>query len=404
MYQPEEKMLEKYADVLVNFALGDKEGIKKGDVVLIQCPEVAKPLYAALSRAVTNSGGHIIGNYHPNVDDEHNIKRDFYKNADKHQINHFPDKYFRGLIDEIDHKVTIIAETDKQSLKDVDSKKIMKRGEALKPFTDWQFEKEGRGEFTWTIAAYATQSMADEAGLSLKEYWREIIKACYLDVDDPVVEWRKIYEKIDEITEALNKMKIDTMHVEAEDIDLKIKLGEKRKWQGGGGSNIPSYEIYTSPDWRGVEGKISFNEPLYRYGNLIKGVSLEFEGGKVVKASAEKNEEVLKEMINTEGADKIGEFSLTDHRFSRISKFMAETLFDENTGAEHGNTHIALGFAYKDCFDGNANELEDEEWKELGFNDSSVHTDMVSTKPRTVTATLQDGSKKIIYKDGEFQI
>src|SRR5690606_31551434 len=104
-----------------------------------------------------------------------------------------------------------------------------------------------------------------------------------------------------------------------------------------------------------------------------------------------------------EGADKVGEFSLTDARFSRITRFMAETLFDENMGGEFGNTHIALGNSYHDCYDGNSADLNDTALAEkLGYNDSAGPTDTISTTNRTVTATLPDGSKKIIYKDGQF--
>ena len=107
-------------------------------------------------------------------------------------------------------------------------------------------------------------------------------------------------------------------------------------------------------------------------------------------------------MIATEGANKIGEYSLTDRRHSRITKFMAETLFDENMGGRYGNSHIALGMSYRDTYAGDVSKLTDKEAKRLGFNDSSVHTDVVSTTDRTVTAHLKDGKTKVIYKDGKF--
>lgn len=404
MYQPDQKIIDKYADVLVNFALNNGKGIEPGDVVYLQVPEAAKPLLIALYKAITQADGHVISHYTPCTDETHNHKRDFYEHANEEQLSHFPEKYYRALVDEADHFLMIIADTDKQALKDVDPKKIMKRGQAMRPLLDWRLEEENKGNLSWTIAAYGTQAAANEANLSLETYWQEIIHACYLDMDDPIGQWRKTEAKIQDIIGKLNEMPIDTIHVEAEHIDLRIKIGEKRVWDGGGGSNIPSYEIYTSPDWRGTEGEIAFNQPLYRYGNIVRGIKLVFEDGKIVEATAEENEDVLKEMVATEGADKVGEFSLTDRRFSRIRKFMAETLFDENTGAEHGNTHIALGNAFQMCLDGDPEELEEDDWNNLGFNNSSVHTDIVSTEPRTATATLKDGTEKIIYKDGEFQV
>ncbi len=109
-------------------------------------------------------------------------------------------------------------------------------------------------------------------------------------------------------------------------------------------------------------------------------------------------------MIAAKGADCVGEFSLTDNRLSRIDKFMAETLFDENIGGLHGNTHIALGAAYKDSYPGDPSKLTEEEWENFGYNDSVVHTDIVSTENREVTAILQGGTEKLIYKDGQFVI
>jgi aminopeptidase len=109
-------------------------------------------------------------------------------------------------------------------------------------------------------------------------------------------------------------------------------------------------------------------------------------------------------MIATKNADKVGEFSLTDARFSRISKFMAETLYDENIGGQYGNTHIAVGASFHDCFAGDSSKIKKSEWAKRGFNDSSVHTDMVSTANRTVTATLVDGGEKVIYKNGKFTV
>ena len=213
-----------------------------------------------------------------------------------------------------------------------------------------------------------------------------------LDKRDPIAEWKKLYKKLEKARTKLNTLPIDKMHVKGPDADLWIHLGKKRSWMGGSGRNIPSFELFTSPDWRGTEGWIRFNQPLYIYGTLIKGI----------KSTARKNEHVLKEMIRTKHADKIGEFSLTDKRFSRITKFMAETLFDENIGGPHGNTHIALGRSYHDCFIGDPGEMSPDDWENLGYNDSSVHTDIISTTPRTVTAYMHDGSKKVIYKNGKF--
>jgi aminopeptidase len=404
-YIPNQKILEKYANVLVNFALNSGKGIKKGETVLVQAGESARELYVELLKAVWRKGGNVISNYSLDTYcDADNISKFFYQNATKEQLEFFPKKYQRGLIDEMDHSIYIISETNKHALKGVDSKKMMIRGKASKPAMEWRREKENAGKFTWTLALFGTEAMAKEAKLTEKEYWDQIIKACFLDEKDPIKKWKEVYKQMAEVEKKMNKLPIDKLHVEGVDVDLWIHLGKKRKWVGGSGRNVPSFELFTSPDWRGTNGWIKFNQPLYRYGNLIEGIELTFKDGKVVKSRARKNEKVLKDMIATENANKVGEFSLTDKRFSRITKFMAETLFDENMGGPQGNTHIALGSSYHDCYLGEPSAITKEEWEELGFNDSSVHTDIISTTERTVTAYLHGGKEVVIYEGGEFTV
>ena len=398
-YQPSEEILEKYADVMINFALNSGEGVKAGEVVQLRVSEVAKPLLIALRRAVLKAGAHPIVFYTPD-----DFAREHYELANDAQLSFFPEKYLKGLVDQIDHTVAVLSETDKRELDGIDSGKIMAAQKALKPYMDWRREKEGRGEYTWTLCMYGTQAMADEVGMSLEDYWNEIVKACYLDESEPAAKWKALYDELYAIKDKLDALPIESLHIEAENTDLRVRLGDNRKWLGGSGRNIPSFELFISPDWRGTEGRIQFTEPLYRYGNLIKDAYLEFENGIVTKATASEGESILKEMISVENADKVGEFSLTDRRFSRITKFMGETLYDENVGGDNGNTHIAVGAAYRDSFTGDQTQVSETEWEAMGYNNSVVHTDIVATSNRVVTAYFKDGSSQVIYKDGQFQV
>lgn len=254
------------------------------------------------------------------------------------------------------------------------------------------------------MALYGTQGMATEAGLSLEDYWNEIINGCYLDKEDPKFEWKRIADEQKRVMGILNNMKIDFLKIKGENIDLTVELGRNRKWLGGSGRNIPSYELFISPDFKGTQGKIKFNQPLFRYGNILRDIELEFKDGHVVKAYAKVGQEVLDNMLKRENASRIGEFSLTDARVSRISKFMANTLFDENIGGEFGNMHIALGSAYKDSYTGDPSVPTKEEWVEMGYNDSPEHTDIINTEDKTVTAVLDDGSEQVIYEKGQFMV
>jgi aminopeptidase len=136
----------------------------------------------------------------------------------------------------------------------------------------------------------------------------------------------------------------------------------------------------------------------------VENVRLEFQKGRVVETDADTGAEFVRKQLSMDpGACRIGEFSLTDRRFSNIDRFMANTLFDENFGGENGNCHIAVGSSYSDTYDGDPSELTPEIKKRLGFNDSALHWDLVNTEPKTVTAILSDNTRQVIYQNGEFQ-
>lgn len=401
-YKPSEKLLEKYANVLVNFALGGGKGIKSGEVVYLQAPLSALPFYRVLRKQILDSGGLMIGSL---GDDMSGAAKYFYDHANDQQLTAFHRNYYKGLVADVDHRIAVIADYDVHELDKVDPKKIITVQKAGKPLMEWFDKKENDGRYTWTLALYCTPSMAKEAGLSPEQYWQQIIKACYLDCADPIAEWRRLMTEAEKTASKLSNLSIKTLHIKGQDVDLIVTLGEKRQWVTIDGRNIPSFEIFTSPDWRGTQGWIRFNQPLYYYGPKVEGIELHFKNGRIVKSSATKNHKLLKEMLATDkGASQVGEFSLTDKRFSRITKFMAETLYDENMGGPFGNTHLAVGKSYHDTYTGSTANRSTSFFKKLGYNESVIHVDMVSTTDRTVTATLAGGTKKVIYKNGQFTV
>ena len=140
-YTPSKQVLERYADVLINFALGGGAGIEPGDVVRIVASEAAKPLYVELHHAVWKAGGHTIGHYLPDDDDDgFNLTRDYYSLARSEQIDFFPAAYQRGLIDQIDHSVSVISDADMHALEGVDPALIMRKGKSMKPAIEWRTE------------------------------------------------------------------------------------------------------------------------------------------------------------------------------------------------------------------------------------------------------------------------
>lgn len=399
MYTPGRKILENYAIVMVDFALGKGKGVREKEIVYLQYDSEALPLALAVYRRILEKGA-----YPMLQNREEEFEKVIFETASDDQLKFFPKKYTRTLIDTIDHRLYLIADRNPFLHKNIDPKKIMTANSQKLALRKWLFEKEDRGKLTWSLCLYGTEGMAKEAGLTLEQFWQEIEQACYLGYDDPIAKWKDTFGRIELLKRKINSMPIGKFHMVSAGTDLYISYGDRRRFQGGGGANIPSFEIFTSPDWRGINGEVYFNFPLYRYGNIIKDIRLEFKDGRVIRSSAGKNEKLLREMLSQKNADKIGEFSLTDKKFSKISRFMANTLYDENFGGEFGNSHLAVGTSYHDCFTGDVKSMSEKEWERLGFNESIEHCDIINTNPKTVEAIMKDGSKKMIYKDGSFLI
>jgi aminopeptidase len=400
-YRPPEDVLERYADVLVNFALGKRKGIRPGDVVLLTASKPSTPLYLALQTAVLRAGGTTIGDFTPA-----GAARLRLETATLEQLSKFNRAYYRGLAATIDHHVTVLPATGPHELEGIDTAKLLQGRRTVKPYRNWLDQKEYAGRYSWTLALYGTPAMAKDARMSLESYWAQIIDACFLDDPDPIRRWREAFREIDRIKRKLDRMEIDRLHVEGDFIDLRFTVGGDRRWLGASGHNIPSFEVFTSPNWRGTEGTVSFDLPLHhRYGGTIEGVSLTFERGAVVEATARRDQEMLRAMVASDpGASRVGEISLTDGRLSRITRFMGSTLYDENRGGPQGNFHLALGSAYREAFAGDVPAQKPRDWQRLGFNESSVHTDIVTTARRRATAVLPSGRTKVIYDEGRFTV
>ena len=391
--------LDKYADVLLWGLKAARSGkFKKGDVVLVQFDLPAVRLAEFLQAKLLDMGMNPVMRSGLTPVMEHN----FYEKANNKQL------VFRGswqddLYQNINGRIYLHAPASLTHLADIDPKRIGKVAVAMKPLRDIMRNKEEQGALGWTLCMMPTEELAKKAGLSLRQYTNQIVKACYLDKPDPVGEWKRLFKDAVAIKKWMNSMDVKQYHVESDGIDLKIRPGEKRRWIGVSGHNIPSFELFISPDWRGTEGTYVANQPSFRSGNLVEGVKLTFKRGSVSEAKARKGETFTKkQLLMDKGARRVGEFSLTDKRFSKINRFMASTLYDENYGGRYGNCHLAVGASYTDTYDGDPAKLTKEMKDKLGFNDSALHWDLVNTEKKTVTAHLASGKKVVVYENGMF--
>jgi aminopeptidase len=394
-----EKQLERYADVLWwGLTTAKKVPFKKNDIILIRYNSSAVRLAEVLYAGLLSRGMQPVQRMSPTA----TMERDFYLRASSRQLVFLPPGE-KELMSRLNGSIYLHAPESITHLSDVDPKKIGKAAVAQKALRDVLNLREARGSFSWTLCVVPTTELAGQAGISLEEYTRQVVQACFLRNSDPVSKWRYIYDTARSLKKWLNSMKIKFLHIESNHIDLEVNPGEKRQWVGISGRNIPSFEIFVSPDWRGTRGKYHADQPSYRSGNRVEGIRLEFNKGKVIKVSAETGLEFVKKQLQMDkGAGKVGEFSLTDKRFSRINRFMANTLFDENYGGKFGNCHIALGSSYANTYAGDSKRLNHALKQKLGFNESALHWDLVNTEKKRVTAHLQSGKAVTIYENGRF--
>ena len=396
-----EKNLEKYADVLLwGLQTAKKTALKKKEIVLIQYDQPALRLAEMLFGRLLDMGIHPVQRMVATF----GMEKSFYTKADPGQLT-FIAPGDKELYQNINGRIFLHAPESLTHLKDIDPARIGKAMVARKPLKDILDKREEQRRYSWTLCLIPTEELARQAKMSLKQYSAQVIKGCYLDCEDPVSQWRHIHREVTVIKKRLSALPVKYFHIESARMDLRITPGEKRKWAGVSGHNVPSFEVFVSPDWRGTEGVYFANLPSFRSGNYIEDVRITFAKGRAVKIEAGKGEAFVKKQLAMDaGACQVGEFSLTDKRFSRIDRFMAETLFDENFGGKEGNCHLAVGSSYSDTFSGDPAKLTPAIKKKLGFNDSALHWDLVNTEPKTVTAYLKNGKKVIIYDRGIFTL
>lgn len=412
----DKSVLEKYADVLIwalknarEFGGGKTE---KGDIVRVIYTRSAVSLAEEVYERCLKEGWHTLMRSRGTP----RMERLFYENANDEQLTFLepwaaPKKNRDDIWEEngvtmaenINGHIIIFGPEDLHHLEDIDSKKISKVAVSQRPYRSYLNVKESDGKFGWVLAQWPTEANAKEAGMSFNEYAHEIYKACYLNEDNPVAKWQELYEYSLKISQWLTDMPIDYVHLTSKHCDLTVKIGEKRSWLSVSGHNIPSYECFTSPDFRYTEGTYYADKKSLRDGNIVEGVRLQFKKGKVVKASAKRGEKyLLNQLEMDEGSSYLGEFSLTDRRYSNITKFMASTMYDENVGGKFGNCHVALGASFFSMLHTGDKNKTIPEQKELGYNDSALHWDLVNGEDKKVIAHLKDGSSREIYNHGEF--
>ena len=271
---------------------------------------------------------------------------------------------------------------------------------------------------TWCVASVPTVLWADLLGYEgsdeekIDQLWATLLKLCRIEGIEPKDTYRHHMAKLRHRCEALNKLDLKSLRYTCENgTDLLLELPEGHIWLGGEESskdgtifnaNIPTEEVFSAPQYNGVNGVVHSTKPLIYHGNTISDFSFTFKEGKIVEYTAKEGYEVLKELVETdEGSHYLGEVALVDH-FSPISQsnqIFYETLFDENASC-----HLAIGASYPTCLK-NSDGLSEEELKERGLNHSLTHVDfMIGHERMNIKGYTRDGQAVDIMIDGRLQV
>jgi aminopeptidase len=394
-----ERHLERYADIMLwGLTTARTQRFKKNDIVQVRFNLPALRLAEILHERLMDRGMNPVMRFSPTP----TMERNFFHQAGPKQLIFRPPGA-DTLYENLNGSIFLHAPESITHLSDVDPKKIARFTISRKPLRDILDRRDAAGHFGWTLCMLPTAELARHAQMDLDAYAQQIVKACFLNRKAPVAHWQEIFKRAATLKRWLNRMRVKHYHVESRQIDLEVTPGERRRWIGISGHNIPSFELFLSPDWRGTRGRYYANQPSYRSGNYVTGVHLEFSKGRVKTIQADTGEEFVRKQLGMDkGASQLGEFSLTDKRFSKIDRFMANTLFDENYGGRQGNCHVAVGSSYADTYAGDPTELTPERKADLGFNDSALHWDLVNTEKKRVSAHLTSGKVVTIYENGQF--
>lgn len=366
---PDPRVL-KLAQILVRYSTR----VTEGETCLIEGPTAAEPLIAAVYDEVMKAGGNPVLSMVFDSQPE-----SFFRHASDDQLE-WISPLSEWAADEADCRIVIGADTNTRALSSIPPDRQTKRQAATRSLIDKVMKRSAEGDHRWVYTLYPTNAYASDAEMSLTDFEEFYYGACLADAEDPLTAWEEASRETKRLAEVV------TGHSEAritgEGTDLTLGVEGRSFIPCFGDRNMPDGEFFTGPVEDATEGVVSFHLPAMVAGREVGGVRFRFEAGKIVDASAERGEEFLIELIDTdEGARRLGEFGIgTNYRIDRGTR---DVLLDEKMG---GTVHLAVGAAYPESG---------------GVNESAVHTDLV--------CDLRQGGRlevdgKLLLENGQFKL
>ena len=365
--------IQRFAKILVEHSTR----VAPGDRILIEATTAAEPLVREVFAQILERGGlpHplvAVPGMMPFSQDE--LWMTYAKDT---QLDFVP-TFYKLAYDQFEGRIRIHSATNTRGATSIDSLKAQRHSKALSSITEAQMRRGAEGKFKWVTTLYPTDAYAQDANMSLKEYEDFVFNAVHAQEEDPIAYW--------EGTSAEQQKAIDFLSDKAmvvlrgPNVDLTLSIKGRKFSNSIGVFNMPDGEIFTGPVEDSVNGWVKFTYPAIYGGVAVEGAELTFSNGRVTTAKAEKNEDYLLKMLESDsGSRYLGEFAIGTNR--DITRFTGNILFDEKIG---GSFHMALGAGYPET--GSKNK-------------SSIHWDMICDMRQDSEITA-DGQP--FYKDGKF--
>ena len=358
----------KFAEILVNHSAR----IVKGDRVLIEASQAALPLVRELYIQILEKGGMP----HPmiTIPEEKEL---FLAHASDEQLDYVP-PFLKMAYENFESRIRIHSATNTRALTNVNTNRLQRHGKAFGEITAIQMRRGGVGEFKWVTTLFPTEAYAQDAEMSLSDYEDFVYRACHANEDDPIAFWNSVRDNQQAAIDHIQGH--NQVILRGPNVDLSLSIKNRTFLNSAGIHNMPDGEIYTGPVENSVNGWVKFTYPAIYNGVAVEGAELTFSNGKVTKAKADKNQDFLLKMLETDaGSRYLGEFAIGTN--FEIDQFTGQILFDEKIG---GSFHMALGASYPETG---------------GKNKSAIHWDMICDM-REDAEILVDG--ELYYKNGKF--
>ncbi len=365
-----ENRLSRMAQVLVRYSLE----VQAGQLVAVMAGVEAIPLVREVYHELLRAGAH------PELQLEMDEADEIYlKVASVEQLD-FVSPVTQLINERFDRLLYIGAETNTRRLSRIDPKRSARIRKAYDPTMTLWSQRAARGDMRWCYTQYPTNAYAQNANLSLEDYWEFMSNACMLNEPDPLASWQALSERHQKLIGWLQGRK--QVHIVGSDTDLTLSIEGRSFLTCDGHTNFLDGDIYTGPVEDSAQGTIRFTLPSSYDGRPVDDIRLRFEQGRVVEAHAASGEDFLLNMLDIdEGARRIGEFAFgTNYGVREATR---NTLFDEKIG---GTLHMALGRSYPESG---------------GLNVSALHWDMVCDL-RQYGEVWVDG--ELFLKDGQYSL